>query len=192
MPREHEVERTAGQRNRPPWEWIAAAVSVTALLVSLGAWLLPDSGGWICDKTDDRFVRCNDVPGEFVGTWTGEETCVGTFLAQCVHPKHSLTLKIRRAKVGQQFVESMSELDGKLLCRSSWTLTEVGDGDREVFLRKHHTIDEGESATGEPITCSDGLTATVALTGPDAIRVDTKGTAITDTGLHFNAELSRT
>ncbi|MFF3852243.1 hypothetical protein [Micromonospora sp. NPDC002575] len=120
---------------------------------------MPDSGDWICDKTDRRFVRCNDVPGDFLGTWTGEETCSGTILATCVHPKHTLTLTIRRAKQGQQAVETSSELDGRLLCRS--------------------------------ITCSDGLTATVTATGPSALRVATKGTAITDIGIHFDANLTR-
>ncbi|WP_431976271.1 hypothetical protein [Micromonospora haikouensis] len=180
-----------GRRSRPPWEWIAAAVSVTALLVSVGAWLMPDSGDWICDKTDRRFVRCNDVPADFLGTWTGEETCSGTILATCVHPKHTLTLTIRRAKQGQQAVETSSELDGRILCRSSWTLTEVGDGDGELYLHKHHTIDEGQGANGEPITCSEGLTATVTVTDPNALRVATKGTAITDTGVHFDADLKR-
>lgn len=62
---------------------------------------------------------------------------------------------------------------------------------RAAARRPHVRRRASVAANGEPITCSEGLTATVTATGPNALRVATKGTAITDTGVHFDADLKR-
>ncbi|MGK5740268.1 hypothetical protein [Micromonospora sp. URMC 103] len=174
MPDNRDPASRTDDRSRPTWQRVVAVTgTVVALLVAIGAWLLPEPGSWVCDVTRDRAVGCNDVPNDFLGRWTGAETCHSMAVFTCHQQEYALTLTISRGQTGEAVVTSRSESGGEPLCESSWTLETADDALLELHVERSRYVGAGDD-DGTMSGCPGDLDVRLQLTEQRTLGLETR------------------
>ncbi|MEO3744674.1 hypothetical protein [Plantactinospora sp. B5E13] len=165
---QNQAQPTDGRRRGLNWQRIGAvAGGAVALLVAVGAWVVPEPLDLVCDLTGHRPPGCNDVPGDYLGEWTGTETCHFA----CVRSEYQLTLTIRRGQVDAPVVTSRSSAGESALCESSWVLKRAGDDALELYV-EHSRFVGAKDHPGEPVGCPSDLTVWLHRTEQSALKVE--------------------
>lgn len=161
--------RTSGQR-------LGVIAAVLALLIGLGAWLVPHPRSSLCHLTGRRGFGCNDVPGKYLGTWKGRvdmDPSAGSGI-----PSGIDSLSIHRAEKEQDAAEQRAvdwhDANGQQAgCSHVWKLARVLDDMIEL------TTDDANPAGSRTFNgangCLDKLTLYVQRVGTDAVEIRAVG-----------------
>ncbi|MFI7537021.1 hypothetical protein [Streptosporangium sp. NPDC049376] len=185
----HPGDTLSGKRKRVSWSLflgqnvgeragvIAAITGVLALVVSLLAWLLPQSGD-----------RSSAVPEQYLGTWRGQVTM--TFPDPTREGKEAGTdeITIKQGSVGDTVADQRAVDWGQEAgCSRSWQLAEV-NGDHLV-LKAGTTGAPANAPSGQ--TCLADLTMSVRLTGQERMEIQANYTILGTVTGAFSGSLVR-